>query len=241
MVESGVERGGKTTEMTEKQKTLCLAVFSARGERKIFPLDRDRMVVGREPTCDLPLPDPSVSKRHATVRVTPEGVVIEDGVDGAPSSNGLYVNGVRIEKVTPLTEGDELMVGVFRFTVGDAEEMGKVPSLAEIKRGKDLPLYLAQGDFSFVNDDEVIARVTELALTVTEIERMFDDALDDAMGHHQLKRVAFLSRIKRQIINQGASSPSIEIVGEEKDHTLRIVLLVAGMAVALAVGMSLLD
>ncbi|MBF0170432.1 MAG: FHA domain-containing protein [Nitrospinae bacterium] len=226
--------------MTEKQKTLCLGVFSARGERKIFPLDRERLALGREPSCEIHLPDTSVSKRHALIVVTPGGVRIEDGVDGVPSSNGVYVNGVRIDGVAPLGEGDELMVGVFRFTVGDAQEMARVPSLAEIRKAKDIPLYLAQGDFSFVSDAEVVARVTELALTVTEIERMFDDALDDAMGSHQLKRVAFLSRIKRQIIDQGDTPLSIDALQVEKDPTLRIVFVVAGLAAAVVIGMTLL-
>ncbi len=226
--------------MTETQKTLCLGVFSARGERKLFPLDRERMVLGREAPCEIYLPDPSVSKRHALIVVEDGDVTIHDGVDGAPSSNGVYVNGVRIEGSAPLSVGDELMTGVFRFTVGDAEEMTRIPSLSEVRKAKDLPLYLAQGDFAFVGDEEVIARVTELALTVTEIERMFDDALDDAMGNHQLKRVAFLSRIKRQIIDQGTSTSSIETVSAEKDHTLRVVFIVAGLAAALAIGMGLL-
>ena len=52
------------------------------------------------------LAGPTVSARHATVRVEPIGVVLED--EG--SLNGTFVNGERIEQRL-LEEGDRIQVG----------------------------------------------------------------------------------------------------------------------------------
>jgi pSer/pThr/pTyr-binding forkhead associated (FHA) protein len=52
------------------------------------------------------LAGPTVSARHATVRIEPIGVVLED--EG--SLNGTFVNGERIEQRL-LEEGDRLQVG----------------------------------------------------------------------------------------------------------------------------------
>jgi len=62
--------------------------------------------LGRHDENDVVLAGPTVSARHATVRVEPIGVVLED--EG--SLNGTFVNGERIEQRL-LEEGDRIQVG----------------------------------------------------------------------------------------------------------------------------------
>jgi hypothetical protein len=62
--------------------------------------------VGRE-GCDIVLPDPEVSRRHAAVRATAAGPAVED----LGSSNGTFVNGVRIEGTRQLADGDRVRFG----------------------------------------------------------------------------------------------------------------------------------
>jgi pSer/pThr/pTyr-binding forkhead associated (FHA) protein len=50
------------------------------------------IVVGRAATCDVQLPDPSVSSRHASVRSQGTDIVVVDEA----STNGTFVGGVRI-------------------------------------------------------------------------------------------------------------------------------------------------
>lgn len=57
--------------------------------------------------------DTEVSRRHAVVRSSPEGLSIED----LGSSNGTFVNDQRIEGSTPLSTGDIVRLGTTTFEV----------------------------------------------------------------------------------------------------------------------------
>lgn len=63
-------------------------------------------VIGRA-DCDIELPDPDVSRRHAIVRGVGQGVAIED----LDSTNGTFVNDKRISEVTGLKGGDKVRFG----------------------------------------------------------------------------------------------------------------------------------
>lgn len=85
---------------------------------KAFKLVEERPMTGREMAlapghtigregCEIVLPDPEVSRRHAIIRRLDSGVAIED----LSSLNGTWVNGVRITEVTELSAGDEIRLG----------------------------------------------------------------------------------------------------------------------------------
>ena len=76
------------------------------GEDQNYPLDQRLTKLGRHEENDVVLAGPTVSARHATVRVEPVGVVLED--EG--SLNGTFVNGERIEQRL-LEEGDRIQIG----------------------------------------------------------------------------------------------------------------------------------
>src|SRR3954470_13127636 len=50
-----------------------LEVVDGQGKRRRVSLDRPRLVIGREPTCDIHLPHPGVSRRHAQLQLTDQG------------------------------------------------------------------------------------------------------------------------------------------------------------------------
>ena len=80
----------------------------------IFPLQGGSMDVGRDAGNPIPLPnDTNASRRHATLQMANGQVVLVDN----DSSNGTYVNGVRIPGQTPqpLRPGDEVNIGNTRF------------------------------------------------------------------------------------------------------------------------------
>jgi sigma-B regulation protein RsbU (phosphoserine phosphatase) len=66
----------------------------------------ERLVVGREPSCDLIVPDPTVSRRHVGLAFRAGELVVTD----LGSSGGTFVNGARIEEGT-LEVGDRLRLG----------------------------------------------------------------------------------------------------------------------------------
>ena len=71
----------------------------------------ERMVLGRDPSCDCPLDYPMISWRHAVLERAPGGIHLED----LDSRNGTYVNGVRIDRRTLIQPGQEIGLGSFRF------------------------------------------------------------------------------------------------------------------------------
>ncbi len=70
-----------------------------------------RETIGREPDSDLFLDDVTVSRRHAVIERSADGLYIAD----LDSLNGTYVNRRRIERHR-LADGDEVQVGKFKLT-----------------------------------------------------------------------------------------------------------------------------
>ena len=82
------------------------AMVLAEGKRLVIP--SDGAVIGRSRDCDVVLADPNVSRRHAELR--PDG---HGGwqVRDLGSTNGVKVNGRRIDGPSPLESGDRLALG----------------------------------------------------------------------------------------------------------------------------------
>ena len=76
-----------------------------------FPLNADRMTIGRRPDSDIFLDDVTVSRDHALL-VRRSG---DYYLDDLGSLNGTYVNRHRIESHR-LEDGDELQIGKFKLT-----------------------------------------------------------------------------------------------------------------------------
>jgi len=87
-----------------------------KGER--WTLDHT-LVLGRDSTCDLTIPDRKVSRYHARLTPTSDGVLLED----MGSKNGTFCNGEAINAPILLQDGDLVQIAVtqnFMFLVSDA-------------------------------------------------------------------------------------------------------------------------
>ncbi|HXO21692.1 MAG TPA: FHA domain-containing protein [Thermoanaerobaculia bacterium] len=76
-------------------------------EERRVELREGEVTVGRSRSCGVVLRDPSVSRGHALLSVTPVRIAIQD----MRSSNGTYLNGRRLEAETELADGDRLVIG----------------------------------------------------------------------------------------------------------------------------------
>ncbi len=90
----------------------ALVVRSGGGRSgETFPLDAERVEIGRSPESDVFLDDVTVSRSHAMLVKDDSGYTIEDG----GSLNGTYVNRRRVERAR-LEDGDEVQIGKYRLT-----------------------------------------------------------------------------------------------------------------------------
>jgi hypothetical protein len=99
-----------------------------------LPFDAPRVVVGRAPGCDLQLPDPSVSPRHASLRQRgSDYVLVDEGSD-----NGTFAGDTRLVRHAPhtLKSGDLLRFGRVWVEVrlGPAEHPTEVQASRELAR-----------------------------------------------------------------------------------------------------------
>src|SRR5687768_7097764 len=78
---------------------------------KVYPVGGPT-AIGRAPECDISVQGDEISRRHALVKPTPDGLSVED----LGSSNGTYVNGKRVQQAF-LAAGDELKLDTVRFIV----------------------------------------------------------------------------------------------------------------------------
>jgi FHA domain len=76
-----------------------------------FPLEGDRVTIGRRPDSDIFLDDVTVSRDHALL-VRRAG---DYHLDDLGSLNGTYVNRKRIDS-SRLEDGDELQIGKYKLT-----------------------------------------------------------------------------------------------------------------------------
>ena len=76
-----------------------------------FPIDGERMAIGRRPESDVFLDDVTVSRDHALLIRRNEHWYLDD----CGSLNGTYVNRERIESHC-LREGDEVQIGKYKLT-----------------------------------------------------------------------------------------------------------------------------
>jgi predicted component of type VI protein secretion system len=87
-----------------------------------IPLQKQRLVVGRQPSCDIILRFPNVSSRHCEFRLLNGHWHVRD----LGSRNGIKVNGIRCDSAW-LMPGDVLSVAKHRFEVNYAPAAGSLP------------------------------------------------------------------------------------------------------------------
>jgi pSer/pThr/pTyr-binding forkhead associated (FHA) protein len=85
---------------------------------------RPEIILGRDPLCDIPLPDDTVSARHARLTYHHGQWWLED----LGSTNGTLLNDELLSVPTVLTSGDEIRCGNSRLVVDLAIEMLSPPT-----------------------------------------------------------------------------------------------------------------
>ena len=103
-----------------------LIVNDGRRERELVLVGR--IVVGRDPICDVSEADPLLSRRHAEFTTDGNTIVARD----LGSRNGIYVNGARVAEQR-LRSGDVIQIGHLKVRyVEDSAPLVAAPELADV-------------------------------------------------------------------------------------------------------------
>lgn len=94
------------------------------------------LLIGRLPECDVLLQDNLVSRMHARLSVQGDSVVVED----LHSTNGVYVNGLRVGHSTVLREGDRILIGTTEFSLFETRDS----SLQRLRVARAVPELAAE-------------------------------------------------------------------------------------------------
>ncbi len=87
-------------------------LLSTTGEQSIDLQPGRTIVVGRAVTSDIPIYDPTISRRHAELILTDSGIKVKD----VGSSNGTFLNGARVTEAVA-AENDVITFGKVAFRV----------------------------------------------------------------------------------------------------------------------------
>jgi len=105
--------------MAEKSEEFPLLIAQEgplKGQR--WPISR-ALVLGRDSTCDVVITDRQISRFHARLTPTPEGIILED----MGSKNGTHRNGDELSAPVVLQDGDVIAVSLaqeFMFLTSDS-------------------------------------------------------------------------------------------------------------------------
>ena len=100
-------------ELDNRFEMPTLRVIQGPDHGRTFDIEGENAVIGRDPSCEVSLRDPGVSRDHAHLELKDGRLILKD----SGSSNGTLVNGVRSHE-TAIQTGDQIRVGNTILAVG---------------------------------------------------------------------------------------------------------------------------
>lgn len=91
---------------------IWLAMTTADGHERVYPIQKARTIIGKEQRCDLRIALPSLERKHCEIVAQRGHLVVRD----LGSTVGTFVNGQRITE-SSLHKRDSLQVGSVKFTL----------------------------------------------------------------------------------------------------------------------------
>ncbi|RME04730.1 MAG: FHA domain-containing protein, partial [Planctomycetota bacterium] len=79
-----------------------LTIRDSNNTAKRFKVNKSEILIGRHKSCDIAIPEKSVSSQHAKIFVQEGEMILED----LNSANGVFVNGRKIKQRIQLKEED---------------------------------------------------------------------------------------------------------------------------------------
>lgn len=229
---------GRDTETTwTTQPSLLPRDPSLAGRR--LRIDRPASVLGRDPSCDIVVSHPTVSRRHAKLEWDGTQLFVED----LGSSGGTFVNGIRVRRER-LAPGDTLRVGPsIEYTVGVGTASTPLALAAKRETGEEEVKHLqvlldtARALNAATVLDEVQDIVLQAAVRIMKADRgsvvLFDSAgrlRTAAVVPHDLSDGGWAEQ--SSLLERAVRERRTVCTGEEISPSQSMILRGAAMAVA---------
>jgi pSer/pThr/pTyr-binding forkhead associated (FHA) protein len=107
----------------------CLIITHGEPKGSCFKLEKLPLTAGREPTRDIQILDPKVSRRHFTIRKDGDAFVISE----LDAKNGVYVNSKKVAE-TKLADGDRIVVGETELTFLATDDPARIDALNRMRQ-----------------------------------------------------------------------------------------------------------
>ncbi len=167
-------------------------LLSTTGDQSIELQPGRALVVGRAVTSDVPIYDPTISRRHAEVSLSERGVKVKD----LGSSNGTFLNGARVTEAEA-SSNDIVTFGKVAFKVIEvtapqrpqvvappADFASPKPAGATIVREKKLSLLLeVSKELSKQQElDRLLEKVVDFTFQIMNVDRVSILLVEDKSG-----------------------------------------------------------
>ena len=167
-----------------KEQPACLILIRGTPQGHRFFITADEMIIGRDPSADLSIPDPSISRKHA--KVIREGSVVK--IEDLGSSNGTAINGKKLEagNVAKLAKEDLIKLGnsIVKYLPAGEIEIIFYGNLNQAANTDPLTKCFNKGYFLEAIEAEVKrakALSTQLALIFFDLDHF--KKVNDTYGH----------------------------------------------------------
>lgn len=94
-----------------------IVIQNSRGDTKIEPFNKSTISIGKSEENDIILPQQGISRKHALIIFEGNKFYVQD----LDSTNGTFLNGIRITGKHPLNIGEQFRVGTFLISVQSSE------------------------------------------------------------------------------------------------------------------------
>jgi len=173
-----------------------LIMQEGQGVGRSWPVEKEKVIIGRGEDCDVVLTERQVSRHHAQIRRTGSQYVLGD----LGSRNGTYVNGREVTEPHILQDGDEIQIALCaRLSFVGAE--ATAPLVFE--RGKRPGLYLDRERHT------VLVGGRELSLPLSLAQYRLSELLYDRAGR-VCSRDEIVEAVWPEVAEEGVSDQAID-------------------------------
>lgn len=219
-----------TPEDAPNQPTITVTTGPAAGRSVQI---EDQLVIGRE-GADLTIADDAeLSRRHAVLRATAAGVVIED----LGSLNGTFVNDERISTATALSPGDAVRVGLSRLKLVLPAPPAPDPTpIADIESTRQRPIL----DVETTRQRPIVDVETTRQRPIPDVETTRQRPIVDVETTRQRPVVDIEATRQRPIPDAAPSEDGLPPApGGSRGLPSSIVTIIAVVAILAAIGIAL--